>query len=146
MLILHKLYSFTVPVSDLLEVYILYIRSVLESSAVVWHSSLTVGQELELERVQKVALKIILKERYESYDNALKLCALPSLKDRRIQLCTKFATKCVKSSKNNDMFLLKTAVRLTRQPEKFMVTRCNTERLRNSSIPYMQKLLNAKFR
>ena len=73
MSMLHKLYSFAIPVPDLIDVYTLYIRSVLESSAVVWHSSLTVGQELELERVQKVALKIILKDQYESYNHALKL-------------------------------------------------------------------------
>ena len=66
MSLLHKLYEFAVPVKDLVEIYILYIRSVLESSAVVWNSSLTQGQEKELERVQKVALRIILKEQYEN--------------------------------------------------------------------------------
>jgi hypothetical protein len=60
MTILQKLYAFNVPEEELLEIYILYIRSVLESSAVVWHSSLTQRQILELERVQKVALRIIL--------------------------------------------------------------------------------------
>jgi hypothetical protein len=43
MTILQKLYAFNVPEEELLEIYILYIRSVLESSAVVWHSSLTQG-------------------------------------------------------------------------------------------------------
>ena len=146
MTMLHKLYDFTVPVADLVEVYILYFRSVLESSAVVWHGSLTNGQELELERVQKVALRIILKEKYESYDHALRLCGLTSLKDRRVQLCLKFATKCVKSERNRDMFPRKKLARETRHPEKFIVTACKTDRLKNSAIPYMQKLLNANFK
>ena len=146
MSMLHKLYSFAIPVPDLIDVYTLYIRSVLESSAVVWHSSLTVGQELELERVQKVALKIILKDQYESYNHALKLADLPTLKDRRVQLCTKFATKCIKSNRNQDMFPRKKVIKETRYPEKFVVTSGRTERLRNSAIPYMQKLLNAKFK
>ena len=146
MTMLHKLYSFRVPVSDLIEVYILYIRSVLESSAVVWHSSLTTGQELELERVQKVALRVILKNNYESYDQALKVSGLISLKERRVQLCMKFATKCVKSERNRDMFPRKQFVRTTRNPEKFIVTSSKTDRLKDSAIPYMQKLLNANYK
>ena len=71
MSLLHRLYDFAVPVQDLVEIYVLYIRSVLESSAVVWNSSLTQGQEKEIERVQKVALRIILKDQYENYENAL---------------------------------------------------------------------------
>ena len=140
---LHKLYSFAVPVSDLVEIYILYIRSILETSAVVWHSSLTKGQELELERIQKVALRIILKHRYVSYDQALKLCGLSTLKDRRTELCLTFARKCVKSDKNKDMFPRNVSAYKTRHPERFTVTRANTNRLKYSAIPYMQKLLNS---
>ena len=137
---LHKLYSFAVPVSDLIE--ILYIRSVVESSAVVWHSSLTLGQELEIERIQKVALRIILKERYNSYEQALKQCGLSTLKERRTQLCLTFARKCAKSEKNEDMFPRKRSAYNTRHQEKFIVTRSNTDRLKYSAIPYMQRLLN----
>ena len=97
MTLLQKLFGFTVPIEDLVKIYILYIRSVVESSAVVWHSSLTQGQELELEQVQKVALRIILKEEYVSYDNALDLCSLQKLGDRRNQLCYNFAKKCTKN-------------------------------------------------
>ena len=41
MRMLHKLVEFNVPVEDLITIYILYIRSVLEQSCQVWHSSLT---------------------------------------------------------------------------------------------------------
>ena len=41
----------------------LQIRSKIEQSAVVWHSSLTKKNKRDLERVQKSALKIILKDR-----------------------------------------------------------------------------------
>ena len=60
MIMLHKLFEFNLPVEDMLEIFILYIRSILESSAVVWHSSITQGEEMEPERVQKLALRIIL--------------------------------------------------------------------------------------
>ena len=142
MIMLHKLYSFAVPVADLVEIYILYIRSILENSAVVWHSALTIGQELELERVQKVALRIILKDKYVTYGTALKLCSLQTLKDRRRQLCLTFARKCVKSGKNDDIFPRRKHVRNTRNPEKFTVTHARTDRLKYSAVPYMQRLLN----
>ena len=78
MTILHKLYEFSVPVEDLVDIFVLYIRSVVESSAVVWHSSLSQGQELEIECVQRVALRIILKDDYINYERALELCSLQS--------------------------------------------------------------------
>ena len=52
MSILRKLKAFQVPTNDLMNIYVLYIRSRLEQSAVVWHSSLTLGEEKELERVR----------------------------------------------------------------------------------------------
>ena len=66
------------PVEDLVDIFVLYIRSVVESSAVVWHSSLSQGQELEIERVQRVALQIILKNDYINYESALELSSLKS--------------------------------------------------------------------
>ena len=141
---LHKLNSFAVPRDDLLEIYILYIRSVLENSAVVWHSSLTLGQELELERVQKVALKIILKGEYESYNDALLKCNLSTLSERRTHMCLTFAKKCVKTDLTKSMFPRNPNQHYNlRKPEKFLVTHAKSDRLKNSAIPFMQKLLNS---
>ena len=139
--LLHKLYEFAVPIHELIEIYILYIRSVLESSAVVWNSSLTLGQEKELERVQKVALRIILKDGYENYENALLTCSIPTLKDRRKALSLSFAKKCVKNKNTRKMFPLNSAYYNTRNKEKYVVTRAKTRRLAKSAIPYLQKLL-----
>ena len=86
MIILHNLCDFNVPIEDLLTIYILYIRSALEQSAVVWHSSIIRGEQMDIERVQKCALRIILKENYLSYQSALLACGLDSLKARRTQL------------------------------------------------------------
>ena len=67
MMILHKLFEFNVPITDIDNIYNLYIRSVLEQSCVVWHHSITEDESNDLERVQKVACKVILSNRYESY-------------------------------------------------------------------------------
>ena len=142
MIILQKLYEFDVPVEELLNIYFLYIRSVVESSAVVWHSSLTQGQEMELERVQKVALRIILKEDYCDYESALNLCSLSTLAGRRKQLCLTFAKKCTKQPKTVDMFPVSSQAYNIRNSENYQVTPANTDRLSKSAIPYMQRLLN----
>ena len=140
MTILRKLGAFQVPIDDLLNIYVLFIRSRLEHSAVVWHSALTQGEEIELERVQKVALRLILQEKYESYENALTVTNLETLKDRREFLCLKFAKKCTRSEQSMDMFPLNQ----NHHHEKYKVTFAKTDRLKDSAIPYMQRLLNSK--
>ena len=65
--------------SDLLDIYILFIRSVTEYCSVVFHSSLTQQESEKLERIQKFCLKIILGEEYTDYPSALILCGLQKL-------------------------------------------------------------------
>ena len=60
--ILRQLTNFTKSTKDRLQIYKIYICSVVEQSAVVWNSSLTKYNERELERVQKVAVKLISKQ------------------------------------------------------------------------------------
>ena len=97
MVFLHKISKFTNNKQDLRKIYLMQIRSKLEQSAVLWHSSITQKCEKNLERVQKSALKIILGEKYVSYENALKILKLQSLKERRDSLCLKFAKKMLRS-------------------------------------------------
>ena len=140
MSILRKLKAFQVPTNDLVNIYVLYIRSRLEQSAVVWHSSLTLGEEKELERVQKVALRLILGDNYKDYDQARLVTAIQTLSERRKQLCLKFAKKSVKNGSLKDLFQPNT----DSHHEKFHVTFAKTDRLKNSAIPFMQRLLNTK--
>ena len=81
---------------DLKNIYILFIRSILEQSATVWHSSISEENKSDLERVQKTALKIILDQRYKSYKNAFNILDLESLDDRRKYLCLTFARRSSK--------------------------------------------------
>ena len=50
---------------DLVDIYILFIRSVIEYCSVSFHSSLTQDQTNKLEKIQKICLKVILGENYE---------------------------------------------------------------------------------
>ena len=125
-------------------IYILYIRSLLEQSCTVWNSGLTEENITDLERIQKTACKLILQESYQSYENALKVLDLENLEERRETLCIQFAKKCLKNDKMKYLFPKnnKTHPMKTRNEEQFEVNYSNTDRLRNSPIIYMQRLLN----
>ena len=142
MMILHNLVPFSLPIDEMVEIYVLYIRPVLEYSAVVWHSSLTEEDSNSLERTQKTALRIILQDKYHDYEQALKFVGLQTLHERRTNLCIKFATKCVKKKKMSEMFPLNNKIVNTREHERFYVQPAFTDRLKYSAIPYMQRLLN----
>ena len=55
-----------------------------------------------------------------------------------------FANKCLKNDKTKNKFPLrvKDHPMEIREEEKFVVFHANTERLKKSAIPYMQRLLN----
>ena len=133
MRLLHKLVSLSVPQEDLLNIYIIYIRSILEQSCQVWHGSLTLENFQDLERIQKNALRIILQDDYLSFSNALSLTGLKSLFERRADLCLRFAKSSAKNDQTKSMFPLKPATHRyninTRNREKFEVTQCKTESL-----------------
>ena len=93
--LLRKVASFGTSMEEKRNIYILYIRSILEQSCVVWHSSLTDENEKDLERIQKSAVRIILGKDFSNYDDALVKTNLESLKDRREELCINFAKKCL---------------------------------------------------
>ena len=142
--ILRKLSSFKAPISDMKQIFIVYIRSILEQSSNVWHSGLTVQNENDLERVQKVALKIILKDKYQTYESALNLLDLETLKERRNNLCLIFAKKCLKNPKMQSLFPPnnRTHPMDIRNHKHFQVDFAHTERMKDSTILYMQNLLN----
>ena len=71
-------------ISELKNTYILYVRSLPEQSATVWHSSLTNDNINDLERVQKTALKVILGDSYKSYEAALNILDIETLTERTI--------------------------------------------------------------
>ena len=141
---LHRARKFTNNLGDLKKIYMLQIRSKLEQSASVWHSSLTQKDSRDLERVQKSALKVILGDKYKSYEEALKTIRIDSLAERRQKICLKFAQQCLRNEKMRDMFPrnLSDHMMKKRNAEKFIVTKALTERFRKSAIPSMQRLLN----
>ena len=143
MRLLNTAAGFTSNVQDLKSIYLTYIRSILEQSAVVWHSGLTTKNRRSLERVQKAAVRVILKQKYTSYKTGLEYLNLQTLEQRRELLCLRFAKKCLQNEKVKDMFPKKISVHKMKKrrnkPSKENNTK--TKRYGKSAIPYMQKLL-----
>ena len=130
----------------MLTIYKLYIRSILEQSCVIWHSSLSEENKEDLERVQKNALRNILKEKYSSYKDLLKLLNLETLDDRRKKLLLVYGKQCTKIEQTKQLFPLKKKHHNMNTPsnETYEVLKTNTTRYRNSTVPFIQKLLNAE--
>ena len=136
--------NFGASVEDLKTIYVAYVRSILEQSCTVWHSSLTEENSKDIERVQKSACRLILEEKYRSYENALKILNIESLFDRREILCLDFAKKCLRNEKMKILFKENPKIHEmeTRNKEKYDITHARTSRFKKSSIIYMQRLLN----
>ena len=145
---LRKLSSFNAPQRDLLLVYKVFIRSILEHSSNVWHSGLTLENETGLERVQKIAMKIILKDKYSSHENALITLELETLKERREHLCLNVARKCLKNDEMNHLFPPNDSKHIMkpRNYEHLKVLFARTNRFKESPIIYMQNILNREIK
>ena len=142
--LLRRVAEFNTPIEDLKNIYILFIRSILEQSATVWHSSLTQENSNDLERIQRSATKMILKQGDLPYKKRLAKLGLETLSNRRDSLCLNFAQKCTMNKRTEHLFPINSEEHEmeTRKREKYKVNFANTNRMKNSPIIYMQKLLN----
>ena len=100
----------------------------------------------DLERTQKSFAKLVLKNQYNTYEDALEKLNLDTLADRREKISLKFAQDGIKFDTFNDI-LKKKEKNLqceTRYQNEFEIQFANTERLKKSSVIYLQNLLNEK--
>ena len=87
---LRRLQKFSLDTFQIFDVYVKEVRSLLEYAVPVWHSGLTNKQTNQIEKIQKIAFKIILGDDYISYDVACTLLGVEPLELRRTQLCLNF--------------------------------------------------------
>ena len=140
---LRRLKIFGAAKVDLVDIYTKHVRSILELAVPAWHSGLTVKESVDIERVQKAALRIILSNEYNNYTSALETCNLSSLKERRIKLCLKFANKSEKHPKHTKWFKRNERIKVTRHKQPtFCPVFSRTKRFENSPLSYLTKLLN----
>ena len=140
--ILRRLKNLHASNSQLKDIYIKQVRSVLEQAVPLWQPSLPQYQKTNIERVQKAALKIIYGNTYNSYSTACETAELLTLEDRRLTLCRKFTFKSLKHPKHMKWFKLNTKCTNTRREQpKFAEVFSRSSRFDNSPIPYMTNIL-----
>ena len=128
-------------------------RSSAEYCAVVWHDNLTQAPSKSIERLQIVAIKIILgndcprkEDGHVDYKAALILCKLDSLFLRRSNRMLNFGKTCIKHPTLNKLFPINPAINedphYVRIREPFEVNHARTSAYKNSAIPAIQRRLN----
>ena len=120
-------------------------RLILKLPAVpVWNAGLSQSDVRAMERVQKMALTIILGDAgFFNYDVAMTILEQDTLVNRRETICLNFAKKCIKNVHHKDMFTLAGPGPNTREVRKpFVEPRCRTNRFFKSPTPYLTRLLN----
>ena len=120
---------------DLVTFYTTCIRPVTEYACAVFHNALPKYLSNDLEKTEKLALRIIFPQ--SGYVEALELCSPPSLYDRRGSSRTKLFEE-IYCDKNHKLHYLlpefnRSSVDL-RNTRKFNVPRCKSNRLKSSFI------------
>ena len=129
--------------SDLIQIYVGYIRPILEYCVPVSNGALTIKQVGSLERIQKRVCKIILGKNYVDYESALITCKLQPLETRREKLCIEFAKSLLNNPQCRDWLPKKKNVSISlRCVPNFTQFKCKTKRFRKSAIPHFIDLLN----
>ena len=144
MQLLNAAAAFTSNRAELKDIYLTYIRSIAEQSAVVWHSSLSGKNRKDLERIQKVAVRLIMGKNYKNYSHSLNALNLDSLNKRRRNLCLRFAKNCLRNEKMKNLFPIRKSKHSMkkRNERKFQSKIINSKRYEKSALPFMTKLLN----
>ena len=83
----------------------------------------------------------MLGEHFVNYDVACTIVGIEPLHFRRDQLCLKFAIKNLKQD-NSLLTKVTKTVNTRSKPDLGIEPKCNTKRFRNSSIPYLSRIVN----
>ena len=128
---------------ELLEVYKMNIRPVADYLAEVYHSSLSDRQDEEVERLQSHALRCIYGPRL-SARKLKERAGVTSLRDRRIDICDKFADKCIRNERFSHWFPRNEGGRKTRSKDIYKEEFARCHRLYNSTLFYLRRRKNGK--
>ena len=145
MWILRRLKSLGCPVPQLINVMKQHVYPMVELAVPFWNPLLTQSEIAQIERTHKVSLQIILGPLYTSYNEALISTNLISLQSRREIITSKFAQKCLQSSKFGSWF--------KSHPDKAINTRSKTpvlvpiqtrtSRYYWSALPNLTRIINS---
>ena len=141
---MRRMKKFGLDTFTLLDYYMKEVRVHLELAVPVWHSGLIKKLTADIERVQRIAVSIILEDDRIPYSRACAILGLKPLHIRRVELCERFALKTAKKGKHKDLFqLVKDGSQDTRSSElKFREHTCKKKKFYNSPLPFLTRALN----
>ena len=99
MQLLNAAAAFTNNRQELKDIYLTFVRSIVEQSAVVWHSSLSVRNRKDLERILKARLRVIMGKDYSKYSNGLQYLKIDTLEKRREVFALDLQKNCLTNEK-----------------------------------------------
>jgi hypothetical protein len=152
MWVVRRLKALGCPTAELVDVLKQQIVSVCEVASPYWGPLISKAESSMLERCLKTGLHIIFQNDYVSFDHALSLANMKSLKERRVIQITKFSKQAFRNTKYRNWFCETEApvarpgpaLRPTagRRPAPLLrpVT-CRTQRYQQSALPIMTELL-----
>ena len=131
----------TVQLLDTLQKQVL---SVLWLGAPAWFCQLTEHEKNDLDRVAKVALKIIYGDMYCGFENTLKLANIVKPTTQLLKMTKKFANRSAKHPKFSQWFqpVPEDMVSTRSKKNTFVQIPTRTDRYYKSPIPYLTRLLN----
>ena len=144
--LLKLLKHFNLPTDDLVTIYSGFVRPKADYAAPVWHSGITVAESAALERIQKRACRIIIGKNYTTYENALQLCNIETMHNRREHLCLGFFNSLMESERFQSWVPPKRGDvhgRNLRNANELALPFCRTVRYQKSPLLYMTSLWNA---
>ena len=140
--LLRRLSTMGLDYLTILDYYQKEVRSLLELAVPAWHSGLTLKLSADIERVQKVAVGIILGTYEFQYEVACLILGIEPLNYRRISICSNFARKTALSSnsRHKDLFQLPSHPQNTRNKNtKYIEHSWNHGRFCMSPLPYLTR-------
>ena len=141
---LRRLSKLGASTATLLTIYKSAVRSVIETASPVFAGGLRVTNSDAIESVQKAAFKIILRGKYESYQNALLVLDEATLEERRETISLRFAKKSTQHPKMSHLFNKKKNSKTRKGKKLFIEPRTFSSRAFNGPVPYMIRLLNSQ--
>ena len=142
MWLLRRMKSTNIEPEIILDYYIKEIRIIAEHGVAIWNSGLTVSQVRTLENIQKVALKIIMGDRYTTYEKARINFGLKLLSESREDLCINYALKLFKSKYCSTFFTPATQNVATKNKNLVVEPFCNTKKCYLAPHSYLARLVN----
>ena len=126
----------------LYRLYCVYLRSIVEYCSVAYHGMLTTEQELELERLHRLAIKVCFGFGLPT-DQTMAEHGIESLKDRRARRRNAFLRKALRNPRFAAWFPPRDGIRRPlRRRREVQEIRATTNRRSNSPLAFLRRRAN----